>query len=143
MAKPIPTAEQVAEKWAKRASAATEDLVSGVKASTWKAEAVAGEDNYKTAMNNVVNKQLRKKGIEKVTDQKWQTGVETNKDRYGTGVTNSQTEMAQGMTPVLNDIKAVMATLPKKGPKGSAVNFDRSKQLGTKLHEAAEARKSA
>lgn len=143
MAKPIPTAQEVATKWVKRAENATDDLVSGVKASTWKAEAINGEDNFKTAMNNVLSKGLRKKGIEKSSDTEWQNGVETNKDRYATGVKNAETEMAQGMTPVLNDIKAAMATLPKKGPKGSAVNFDRSKQLGTKLHDAAEARKSA
>lgn len=143
MAKPIPTASEVAAKWVKRASAATEDLVAGVKAATWKTEAIAGEDNFKTAMSNVLNKQLRKKGIEKSSDTAWQTGVETNKDRYGTGVINSESEMAQGMTPVLNDIKTAVAALPKKGPKGSAVNYDRSKQLGTKLHDAAESRKSA
>jgi len=143
MAKPIPTAQEVAAKWVKRASAATEDLVSGVKAATWRTEAIAGEDVYKTAMTEVLNKQLRKKGIEKVSDLKWQTGVETNKDRYGTGVTNSEAEMAAGMTPVLSDIKSIIPTLAKRGAKGAAVNFDRSKTLGTKLHDAAMARKSA
>lgn len=143
MAKPVPTASEVAKKWVKRAENAGDDLVAGAKAATWKAEAVAGEDNFKKAMQDVISKERRKKGIEKVSDEEWRGGIEKNKDRYGQGVKNSESKMESGMEPVLNDIKAELANLPKRGPKGSAANFDRSKQLGMKLHDKAEVRKGA
>lgn len=143
MAKPVPTASEVAKKWVKRAEIAGDDLVAGAKSATWKAEAVAGEGNFKTAMQEVISKERRKKGIERSSDDVWRGGIEKNKDRFGEGVRQSENEMAQGMEPVLNDIKAELPNLPKRGTKGSAVNFERSKSLGMKLHEKAEARKSS
>lgn len=141
--KPIPTAEEVAKKWVRRAENAGDDLVAGVKSATWKAEAIAGEDNFKTAMQDVISKGKRKKGIEKASDDQWKSGVEQNVARYGQGVRDSEGKMSKGMAPVLADIKAEIPNLPKRGPKGSAANFERSKDLGMKLHERAEARKTA
>ena len=142
MAKPIPSADQVAKKWKERASAAEGEYVANAKASTWKAEAMAGEDNYKKAMQDVISKGKRNKGIEKSSDAKWSGGIETNRSRYSSGVTNAEAAMAAGMNNVLNDIKAELPNLGKRGPKGSSENFERSKKLGTALHAKAETRKS-
>lgn len=143
MGKPLPTASEVAEKWSTRASGAQADYVSQVKKATWKTEAVAGEANFKTAMNNVIAKELRKKGIEKVSDTVWQNGVEENAGRYGSGVTSDSGKLAMntGMTPVMNDIKTGQGQLKARGPKGSAQNFQRSTDIGTFLHNESVKRK--
>lgn len=143
MGKQIPSATDVAKKWRERAEGAADELVKGAKASTWKTDAVAGEANFKTAMTTVINKELRKKGIEKSSDAMWQKGIEDNKDRYPAGVKLAETEMATAMNVVLSDIKAEMPNLPKKGVKNSEDNWKRSKQLGSKLHTQAESRKGA
>lgn len=142
MAKPIPTASDVAKKWVTRGKAAEDDFVKGAKSATWKTEAVAGEANYKKAMDEVIKNERRKKGVERTSDDTWRGGIERNKDRYGTGIENSENEMASGIEPVLNDIKAEVPNLKARGPKGSAENFERSKQLGMKLHEKSLARKN-
>lgn len=143
MGKPIPTSSEVAKKWKDRASGAQSEYVAKVKVSTWKTEAVAGEDNFKTAMANVVSKELRKKGIEKRSDSDWQNGVEKKADRYGTGVTGAETKFDSGIAPVLTDIKSALSTLDKRGPRGSASNYTRSSKLGTALHDAKLKRKGA
>ncbi len=137
MGHPIPDAATVAAKWSKNAGNAVDEYVTKVKGSTWKTEAVAGEDNYKTAMTTVISKELRKKGVEKSSDTVWQGGVEKNKDRYGTGVRDNQDKMQTGINPVLTDIKSAIsdARYPKKGPKGASSNYDRSKFIGSKLHD--------
>lgn len=142
MAKPIPDAATVAAKWKTNASNAQTEYVNNAKLSTWKTEAIAGEDNFKKAMQDVISKERRKKMIEKSSDAAWQKGIEDNAGRYSDGVGKAESEMAAGMTPVLNDIKANLPNLPKKGPKASAENFERSKKLGMALHDAAEKRKS-
>jgi hypothetical protein len=136
MGKPIPDASSVAKKWADRAGTSGAELVAKAKQSTWKTEAAAGEANYKRAMSDVISKELRKKGIEKSSDTAWQNGIEQNMDRYETGVKNSEGKMQAGMTTVLNDIKAGMAALPPKGPKGSSENYKRSEMMGKALHDA-------
>ncbi len=143
MAKPIMSPQDAAKKWAERGSASGAELVKRVKESTWKTEAVAGEDNFKTAMNEVIAKGLRKKGIEKASDAKWQGGIEKNQGRYEQGIRDSQPDMEAAMTVVIGDIKTAVSQLKARGPKGSASNYDRSKQLGTSLHDAATKRKSA
>lgn len=141
MAKPIPTAQEVAAKWKKNASGAESEYVSKVKQSTWKAEAVAGEDNYAKKVQEAISKKSRMKAIEKSSDAAWQGAVEAKSGRYSSGVSGAENDMASGMTPVLNDIKAGMATLSKRGPKGSSENYERSKKLGSALHDSAEKRK--
>lgn len=143
MAKPLPTPDEVAKKWATRGAAASNEWVSQVKKSTWKTEAIAGEDNYGKSMQKVIQEKRRMKGVEKASDADWQEGVEKNESRFSTGITNSEGKMAEGMSVVLNDIKTAEATLPKRGPKGSPENFNRSKMMGEALHKKAEERKSA
>ncbi len=143
MARPIPDATSVAKKWANNASNASQELVDRVKQSTWKSDAIAGEENFSKAMSEVVSKKLRMKGIEKSSDAKWQGGVEKNKDRYEKGVKDAETEMASAIQVVLNDEKTIVSQLPKKGPKGSAGNYDRSKRVGEYLHDQKVKRKGA
>jgi hypothetical protein len=140
MGKPIPDASSIAAKWKRRASAAAQDLVDGAKSATWKAEAIAGETNYATAIAKAVANKSRSKGIEKVSDETWRKGIETNAGRYTQGVNDSEAEMAAGMQNVVTDIKAGMATLPARGPKGSPGNYGRSQKLGEYLHTQAEKR---
>lgn len=143
MGKPIPDASEVAKKWATRAGAAQSEYVDKVKQSTWKAEAAAGEDNYAKAIQDAVAKKKRLAGINKVSDQQWQKAVEDKASRFSDGVSKSTDKMATGIGAVLNDIKSAMPALAKRGPKGSAENYNRSKQLGDALHTAAEKRKGA
>ena len=143
MGKPLPTPDEVAAKWSSRGSAAGGEWVSQAAKSTWKTEAIAGEDNFGKQMQKVISEKRRMKGIEKASDADWQEGIKQNESRFTTGITNSKGKMAEGMSNVLNDIKSAEAKLPKRGPKGSPENFQRSKILGEELHAKAEARKSA
>ena len=143
MGKPLPTASEVASKWVKNGSAAGSEWVSQAQKSTWKTEAIAGEKNFGIQMQKVISDKLREKGIEKASDADWQNGIKENESRFTTGITNNKAKMAEGMSNVLNDIKAAEATLPKRGPKGSPENFNRSKMMGEALHDKAEKRKSA
>ena len=143
MGKPLPSPDEVASKWATRGAAAGSEWVSQAAKSTWKTEAIAGEDNFSKQMQKVISEKRRMKGIEKASDSDWQNGIKENESRFTTGITNNKDKMAEGMTVVLNDIKTAEATLPKRGPKGSPENFQRSKLMGEALHAKAEARKSA
>ena len=143
MGKPIPSADEVAKKWATRAGAATTDYVSGAKSATWKAEAAAGEANYAKAIQEAISKKSRLAGINKVSDADWQAAVESKSSRYGDGVSKGTAKMSAGMTPVLNDIKSNIASLPARGPRGDPGNYQRSQKLGQALHDSATKRKSA
>jgi hypothetical protein len=142
MGKPIPTADEVAQKWKTRGSGAQTEYVNKAKVSTWKTEAVAGEDNFNKSMQQVLANKSRQKGIEKVSDTDWQSGIEKNAGRYSQGINDSVDKMSAGIGNVLNDIKAVVPTLGKRGPKGSAENYQRSQKVGQALHDAAMKRKS-
>lgn len=141
MGKPIATPDEAAKKWKKNAAGAESEYVEQVQKSTWKTEAKAGEENYGKAMRNVVDKKLREKGIDNASDEKWRDGVESKKNRFSEGVDKGEEDMKNGITDVINDIKAEVPQLKSRGPKGSAENFERSKQLGMKLHDAAMKRK--
>lgn len=135
MARPIPDAASVAKKWADRASGASGEWVNRIKQSTWKSDAIAGEDNFQKAMSEVVSKKLRMKGIEKSSDAKWQQGAADSETIFADKVRKAEGTMSTAIQQVLNDEKTIVAQLPKKGPRGSPGNYDRSRKVGEHLHD--------
>jgi hypothetical protein len=137
MGKPLPTPAEISEKWSRRASGAAPDYRAGAEKATWKAEAIAGEAAYKSVMADVIAKELRKKGIEKVSDEVWKKGItEKGEARYSQGVTaeTAKTAMQSGIAPVIAAIADEKGKLPPRGPRGDPKNWTRSQQLGMRLH---------
>lgn len=75
------------------------------------------------------------KGVARAGTAKWQKGAtEKGPGRWTSGVAAAEDEYRQGMGAVIQVIEGT--TLPPRGPKGDPKNYDRSRVLGTKLHDA-------
>jgi hypothetical protein len=128
--------EQSAGKWSTRASAASGDYLSGVEAATWKSHVTSeqAKKNYAAALANAPAKWTRKVGA--VSDEDWKAGVRSvGQSRFAQGVSAKSDRWAKGFAPY----HAVIAgtDLGPRGARGDPANYERSKKLGTALHDKA------
>lgn len=124
----------LANKFATRAGAASNDYKSGVETAgaDWEQGAIAGEDNYKAGVNDAMargafGKGVRRAGAGKYTKNASQLGPQ----RYQQGVANAKDEWAKGFAPVAQVLAGL--NLPPKGPKRSPANQNRSNMVQTAL----------
>ena len=127
--------ERTVSKWITRARVAGPDYAAGVAAPKrpWAESAAAAADTYHQAVSSPDSKTLFQRGIRKAGNERWQRmATEKGVARFADGVEKSEPYMRQAMGEVLSQIEAV--TLKGRGPRGSAGNYDRVKQIGDKLH---------
>ena len=131
----VPSIATAAERWARRASAASPDYQHGVETTTkdWAAAAGAGEASYKQGVTAAAAAGRFGKGVQKAGTAKWRkNSVAKGPARYAQGVQVAQPEYSGGFAPFLEAIGRV--DLPPRGPKGSPQNYGRVQPIGTALN---------
>lgn len=127
--------DRATSKWINRARVAGTDYEAGVKAPkvAWSTAATNAADTFFTAVSSPDVKTLFKRGISRAGDARW-SDMATKKGigRFGQGVELSEPYYRGQMGDVLGQIEAV--TLPTRGPRGAAQNYNRVKDIGDKLH---------
>lgn len=131
------TAQQSAEKFVSRASAASSDYVAGASATTkdQSARAIGAKKIYQDALTASFGRDAYAKGLQKSGKAGWLEGV-TKKggDRYASGVSVSASKYATN-SGKYDSARGAAENLPR-GLKGSQTNLDRVKAVVTALRTA-------
>lgn len=126
-----------AQKFAQRASAAASDYISGVKnpRTSWQGATLAGEANYESGVQEAIGRKAFGSGVQKVSDATWSNKAATKGGRnYPTAVREAAPDWQAGFAPYASVLNST--TLPPRGPRGSAMNYDRSRAVGEALNKA-------
>jgi len=141
MVKVKPT-DVVVNKWKARASVATEDYKYGIQnpKQPWSKAAESAFDAWQAGVQEAIADRRYVGGIRRAGDAKWsKKALEVGASRYAPGITAATEEYRAAMGDVLKVIESV--SLPPRGPRGSAANYERVKIIGDTLHKFALARK--
>jgi len=131
----VPSIGLVAERWSRRASAASPDYQTGIETTTrdWAANTSAAEGSYKQGVTAAANAGRFGKGVQKAGTQKWRkNAIAKGPARYASGVQVAQPEYSGGFAPFLEAIGRI--DLPARGPAGSPQNYQRVQPIGTALN---------
>lgn len=137
--KPI---DLVVRKWQSRASVATEDYKAGVENPKvdWVSATAAAGDSWAAAIQEAIADRRFVGGVKKAGTEKWKRkALEVGASRYAPGITSATQDYSAAMGEVLRVIESV--SLPARGPKGAAQNYERVKVIGDTLHKFALAKK--
>lgn len=131
----VPSISIIAERWARRASAASPDYQSGVEKTTrdWSAASLAAEGAYKQGVTAAAGAGRFGKGVTRAGTAKWRKrSAEVGPARYSQGVQVAQPEFQGGFAPYAEAIGRI--DLPARGPRGSAQNYARVQPIGMALN---------
>lgn len=131
----VPSIGVVAERWARRAAAASPDYEQGVNATTrdWAGASSAAEASYKLGVTAAANAGRFGKGVNRAGTAKWKKNtLSKGPARYAQGVGVAQPEFSGGFAPFLEAIGRV--DLPARGPAGSPQNYQRIQPIGAALN---------
>lgn len=130
------TAQQSATKFVERAGAAAGDYGDGA-AQTSKdqsANAIAAKENYKQALTASFTRDAYAKGLANSGKGGWLKGVkEKGVNRFAEGVAAGAQKYATN-SGKYDTARASADSIPR-GPKGSEINFNRSKVVGQNLRK--------
>ena len=127
--------EQIADKYAKRAQAASPEYAAGVAAprKDWAAATGAAESAYEQGVQEAIARDGFGKGVRKAGNAKWQHRSTTlGAQRYPTGVAAAKPDYLAGFAPYAQVLTSV--SLPAKGPRGAAGNLERVRAVADALH---------
>lgn len=133
----VPTAEEVAAKWAKRVAVAGDDYKAGVEDSSvdWVNPTKNAESRYKEGVVKAANEGRFGKGVSQAGNDKWRSKTVTlGVARWGTGVAAAVNDYKEGMAAVL--AAEASAVLPPRYAAGDERNYERSKAMGKAVHNA-------
>lgn len=128
--------ERTVAKWKSKVAGAGADYIDGVTnpKADWQTETSKAEGSYEQGVTNAISRKAFGKGVAKAGTAKWQTGaIEKGGTRWTAGVALAEDEYRMGMGEVIQVIEST--ALPPRGPKGDPKNYDRTRILGTKLHD--------
>lgn len=131
----VPSISVIAERWSRRASAASPDYQSGVEttAKDWQASSVAAGASYRQAVTAAAGAGRFEKGVAKAGTSKWRkNAISKGPARYAQGVQVAQPEFQSGFAPFAEAISRI--DLPLRGPKGAPGNYARVQPIGTALN---------
>lgn len=131
------TAQQVAQKYVDRASAASQDYVTGAEQTTkdQSAAAIGAKEIYKQALTASFTRDAYAKGLQKSGKTGWLNGVRAKGGaRYAGGVSASAAKYATE-SGKFDTARNAASALPR-GLKGSETNLARVKAVVTALRTA-------
>lgn len=125
----------LSKKFVTRASAAAPDYQAGVATAgqSWETAAGASEASYDAGVQAAIAAKRFGKGISGKGAKYQQNATTLGVARYPQGVANAGNAWATGVTPFLNVLKG--ANIGPKGPRGSALNQQRSAAVQTLLNK--------
>ena len=127
--------EQLADKFAKRAQAASPEYAAGVAApkKDQAAEAIAAAPAYNQGVQEAIARDGFAKGVRKAGTAKWQERSKgIGAQRYPQGVAGAKADWMSGFAPYAGVLSAV--SLPQKGARGAAGNLERVRAVADALH---------
>ena len=127
--------DRTVNKWTSKVAGASGGYLDGVTNPTadWQTETSKAEGSYEQGVQRAIATKQFGKGVSRAGTAKWQKGaVEKGPSRWVAGVGMAEDEYRSGMGEVIQVIEST--ALPPRGAKGDPKNYDRSRQLGTKLH---------
>lgn len=133
----VPTIGEVASKWQRRASAASQDLLTGINraATRWQAATEQASARWFDGVNQANGRDAFASGVRRAGNEKWlRKSRALASQRYGSGVTAGAPDYASAFAPFLAVIAGL--DLPEKGVRGSEGNFERSARVGRALNAA-------
>ncbi len=128
-------AAQLADKFATRAAAASNDYTNGVKSTSkdQAANAIAQKANWIAALNSAAQADRFAKGLAKAGTEKWRMRASTlGAGRFASGVQAAKDAWAAAVQPFFDVLGSL--TLPNKLPKGDPGNQARSAAVGAAEH---------
>lgn len=126
--------EQIADKWARRAQAASPDYAAGVAAPRvdWAAAAAAAADAQAAGSQEAIAAGRFKREVLKAGSAKWQSSAVTKgSQRFSPGVAAAKADFNAGFAPFAQVLSAI--SLPQKGPRGAAGNLERVRAVADAL----------
>jgi len=132
----------VVNKWKTRASVATEDYKYGVQnpKQSWQKAAEAAFEAWQSGVQEAIADKRFVGGVRRAGDAKWaKKALEVGASRYAPGITAAAEDYRNAMGEVLKVIESI--SLPPRGARGSATNYERVKIIGDTLHKYALAKK--
>ena len=127
MATDVKSAAEIAAKWARVTPQRSADYEAGAKTAGAKqnANAIAAAGAFQAAVSSGNMKSMFIGGLRKAGADKYNRKVAgVGKDRFGSGVTAAEPDMASGMAPMVEVIAAI--TPPARAPRGDVANQQRS-----------------
>lgn len=132
----VPSARQIAEKWARRTPDCEADFEAGVRnpKKDWESGASGAEDSYEDGVKKAIARKAFGKGVRRCgTSGQQSKTILKGLPRWGEGVRLAEDDMASAMEPVVRTLEGI--TLPKRYPKGDPRNIERVKVINTALHK--------
>ncbi len=126
------------ERWSRRAAAAQPDYLTGVQnpRQSWQAASTAGNQNWKQGVAAAATADSFAKGVAKAGDAKWTNrAAKLGPGRFASGVQVAQPDYESGVGPIWQRVSAL--TLPPRGPKGAAQNYQRPALVAQEMRKAA------
>lgn len=123
--------ERASRKWVSRASIAGPEYTFGIQnpRNPWQEQALAAEDVYKTSVTAAANAGRYGRGVRRAGNDKWQDrSIKKGPGRFAEGVAVAQPDWEAGFSPFHAAFSAL--TLPKRGPRNSPANYQRSQLVG-------------
>ena len=127
--------DKITSTWSKRAAAARDEYLDGVKnpRRDWEQETAAASDRYEAGLQTSFANQSFQKGVANAGTRKWQKRAsEVGPGRFSEGVRGAEPEYRSGFAPFHSRIAAT--DLPPRGPKGSPENLERVRIMAEALH---------
>lgn len=124
------------KRFVRNASAGVSDYKANVAQSgpAWQSGAQAGIDNWAAGTQEAISTGRYGRAIRN-TDPSYvaQRAASIGADRYVGGVTAGAQNWIDGSKPYQDGVAAM--SLPPKGPRGAAQNFERARQVAQRQHE--------
>ena len=128
----------VAAKWAARAAVSTSDYSAGIRGTNdWQSKTAASNENWKSGVNKAVSNDSFSKGVSATSNSEWQNKAAASSGDWSSGISAARSDFQAQISKVMSS--AASASLDPRGPRGSAANYNRSRQQGEKLHADKEA----
>jgi hypothetical protein len=135
MAIKVRSAAASADRFVQQAGQAQQTYVDGVKNSgdDWLRETIAGKTNWQTGVTQAAARGAFEKGVQNSGAKYFQDrAAQLGGTRYATGVAASKQNYIDGVTPF--NAAIANATLPPRGPRGSAQNMQRAAEMAQILN---------
>jgi len=132
----VPSGQEAASKYSRRASQAGGDYTSGVESSSdqeQEQETLNAQDRWEQGVQESIQEGSWARGVQE-SPKSWQeNALELGPARYTSGVQQAEGTYAQSVEPFFSTLESL--TLDARGPRGSPENYDRSRQVGQALNE--------
>ena len=126
--------EEIVKKWTDVTPGRQPYYEAGIKAPLrdWATNAAGAEDAWETGVSEAITDKRFAGGVKAVGTKKWQDHAVAKAKRFSEGVRIAGPDYSAGFAPFHDVISKV--TLPPRGARGAAANYDRVKAIGDALH---------